>query len=88
MTNNKLETQKNPWKKIGAKLMYDNPWISLTEFDVLTPAGNQSIYGKVHFKNIAIGIIAMDADDYIYLVGQYRFPLDEYSWEIPEGVCP
>ena len=68
--------------------MYDNPWISLTEFDVITPAGTEGIYGKVHFKNIAIGVIAIDAEGYTYLVGQYRFPLDEYSWEIPEGGCP
>ena len=81
-------SQINPWKKIGDKLVYDNPWISLTEFDVITPAGTQSIYGKVHFKNIAVGIIAIDAADNIYLVGQYRFVLDAYSWEIPEGGCP
>ncbi len=88
MAFNKEEAPKNPWKKIGDKLVYDNPWISLTEFDVITPAGTQSIYGKVHFKNIAIGVIAIDADDHTYLVGQYRFPLDAYSWEIPEGGCP
>ena len=83
-----MELQKNPWIKLGDKLVYDNPWISLTEFDVITPAGTKSIYGKVHFKNIAIGVIAIDADDHTYLVGQYRFPLDAYSWEIPEGGCP
>lgn len=88
MEKNKAGSQKNPWKKIGDKLVYDNPWISLTEFDVITPAGTQSIYGKVHFKNIAIGVIAIDSDENTYLVGQYRFPLDAYSWEIPEGGCP
>ena len=88
MENKNGVAQKNPWKKLGHKLVYDNPWISLTEFEVITPAGTQSIYGKVHFKNIAIGIIVMDAEDHIFLVGQYRFPLDEYSWEIPEGGCP
>ena len=82
------ESQKNPWTKVGDKLVYDNPWISLTEFDVITPAGTKSIYGKVHFKNIAIGVIAIDAADNTYLVGQYRFVLDAYSWEIPEGGCP
>lgn len=83
-----MEMPENPWKKIGSKIIYDNPWINLTEFDVITPAGTQSIYGKVHFKNIAVGVIALDADNNTYLVGQYRFPLDLYSWEIPEGGCP
>ena len=69
-------------------MVYDNPWISLSEFNVITPAGKPGIYGKVHFKNIAIGVIAIDKDDNTYLVGQYRFVLDAYSWEIPEGGCP
>lgn len=80
--------QGNPWKKLGSELKYENPWISLTEYKVITPAGTEGIYGKVHFKNIAIGIIALDAENNIYLVGQYRFSLDLYSWEIPEGGCP
>jgi 8-oxo-dGTP pyrophosphatase MutT (NUDIX family) len=78
----------NPWKKVSSEVKYENPWISLTEFKVITPAGTNGIYGKVHFKNIAIGVIAIDSDDNTYLVGQYRFPLDLYSWEIPEGGCP
>jgi 8-oxo-dGTP pyrophosphatase MutT (NUDIX family) len=57
----------------------------VTEFDVLTPGGNPGIYGKVHFKNLAMGIIALDTEGMIPLVGQYRFPLQAYSWEIPEG---
>jgi 8-oxo-dGTP pyrophosphatase MutT (NUDIX family) len=83
-----LSKQKNPWKKISSELKYENPWISLTEYNVITPAGTNGIYGKVHFKNIAIGVIAIDSDDNTFLVGQYRFPLDLYSWEIPEGGCP
>jgi 8-oxo-dGTP pyrophosphatase MutT (NUDIX family) len=78
----------NPWKKISSEVKYENPWISLTEYKVVTPAGTNGIYGKVHFKNIAIGVIAIDSDENTYLVGQYRFPLDLYSWEIPEGGCP
>jgi 8-oxo-dGTP pyrophosphatase MutT (NUDIX family) len=84
----KMDNQQNPWKTIGNKLVYDNPWISLSEYDVITPAGNPGIYGKVHFKNIAVGVIAIDANNDTYLIGQYRFPLDLYSWEIPEGGCP
>jgi 8-oxo-dGTP pyrophosphatase MutT (NUDIX family) len=85
---NKPQNQMNPWKKLGSQMIYENPWIHLTEYKVITPAGTEGIYGKVHFKNIAIGIIAIDKDDNTYLVGQYRFPLDLYSWEIPEGGCP
>lgn len=83
-----MDNQQNPWETIGSKLVYDNPWISLSEFEVITPAGKPGIYGKVHFKNIAVGVIALDADNNTYLIGQYRFPLDLYSWEIPEGGCP
>lgn len=83
-----MQDQENPWKKISSEVKYDNPWINLKEYKVITPAGTEGIYGKVHFKNIAIGVIALDAHNNTYLVGQYRFPLDLYSWEIPEGGCP
>jgi len=75
----------NPWTKVSASEKYDNPWIKVTEYQVLNPAGNPGIYGTVHFKNLAIGIIPLDKDGYSYLVGQFRFPLEDYSWEIPEG---
>ncbi len=76
---------ENPWKKLSKKNIYDNPWIKVDEHQVLNPAGKEGIYGTVHFKHLAIGIIPLDQDGYSYLVGQYRFPLDTYSWEIPEG---
>jgi 8-oxo-dGTP pyrophosphatase MutT (NUDIX family) len=88
MAASEKQSQENPWKKISAQVKYDNPWINLTEYQVITPAGTEGIYGKVHFKNIAVGVIAIDAENNTYLVGQYRFPLDLYSWEIPEGGCP
>ena len=83
-----MSIEKNPWQTLSGKLIYDNPWIQLTEYQVITPAGTNGIYGKVHFKNIAIGVIAIDENQDTYLVGQYRYPLNEYSWEIPEGGCP
>jgi 8-oxo-dGTP pyrophosphatase MutT (NUDIX family) len=79
------EEEKNPWKIIAEKNIYDNPWISINEFDVINPGGGKGIYGKVHFKSFAIGILVLDVNMNIYLVGQYRFPLNAYSWEIPEG---
>ena len=83
-----MNEHHNPWKILKEKPLYDNPWISLTEFDVLNPAGGKGIYGKVHFKNHAIGIIPLDEDLNTYLVGQFRFSLNKYSWEIPEGGGP
>ena len=83
-----MQENKNPWKIIDKKIAYDNQWISLIHHDVINPSGNKGIYGIVHFKNYAIGIIPVDDEMNTYLVGQYRFALSEYSWEIPEGGCP
>jgi 8-oxo-dGTP pyrophosphatase MutT (NUDIX family) len=75
----------NPWTVLASRQVYDNKWIGLTEYDVINPGGGKGIYGKIHFKGLAIGIIPMDEEGYIWLVGQYRFVLNAYSWEIPEG---
>lgn len=83
-----MDEKKNPWTVLGQNVVYDNPWINVTEFDVLNPKGGKGIYGKVHFKNEAIGIIPLDEELNTYLVGQYRFAVDQYSWEIPEGGGP
>ena len=79
---------KNPWTKLSSKTLYDNPWITVVEDEVLNPKGGQGIYGTVQFKNLAIGIIPLDENQNTWLVGQYRYPLDEYSWEIPMGGGP
>jgi 8-oxo-dGTP pyrophosphatase MutT (NUDIX family) len=83
-----MNEQNNPWTVLSKKEVYDNPWIGVTQFDVLNPAGGKGIYGKVHFKNNAIGILPLDEELNTYLVGQYRFTLNKYSWEIPEGGGP
>lgn len=79
---------KNPWKTKSIKVVYDNPWLKLEEHQVVNPAGNDGIYGKIFFKNKALGIIPIDEDGNTWLVGQYRYTLDEYSWEIPMGGGP
>ena len=79
------DTTHNPWKITSEKPVYDNPWISVTEYNVINPSGGKGIYGKVHFKAFAIGVIPLDKSLNIWLVGQYRFALNQYSWEIPEG---
>ncbi len=82
----------NPWKRLNTDLRYENAWISVTEDKVLKPSGEPGIYGVVHFKNTAVGVIALyknaKKETSVILVGQYRYPLGHYSWEIPEGGCP
>jgi 8-oxo-dGTP pyrophosphatase MutT (NUDIX family) len=79
---------QNPWQTLGGSEKYDNPWINVTEYKVINPAGGHGIYGKVHFKNKAIGIVALDSSLNTWLVGQFRYTLNEFSWEIPEGGGP
>jgi 8-oxo-dGTP pyrophosphatase MutT (NUDIX family) len=83
-----METHKNTWKKLSTAIPYSNPWIEVQHHEVLNPSGGEGIYGQVNFKNIAVGVVPVDAEGNTYLVGQFRFPLEEYSWEIPEGGCP
>jgi 8-oxo-dGTP pyrophosphatase MutT (NUDIX family) len=78
----------NPWKRLQRRLVYQNPWIWVWEDQVLRPDGQPGIYGVVHFRNRAIGVVALDDRDQVLLVGQYRYPLGQYSWEIPEGGGP
>ena len=78
----------NPWTTLGRRPIYENPWISVREDQVLRPDGRPGIYGVVHFKNKAIGVLPVDEDGHVWLVGQHRYPLDAYSWEIPEGGGP
>lgn len=78
----------NPWQTLGSKEIYSNPWIRLRQDDIVNPSGNPGIYGVVSFQNKAIGILPLDEEGYTYLVGQFRYTLNAYSWEIPEGGGP
>ena len=79
---------KKSWITRSSEEKYDNSWINLTEYQIINPAGKPGIYGKVHFKNKAIGIIPLDDEMNTWLVGQHRYVLNEWSWEIPEGGGP
>lgn len=80
--------EHNPWTILDSRKIYENNWIGVTEHQVLNPSGGKGIYGEVHFRNYAIGILPLDQDMNTWLVGQYRFPIKAYSWEIPEGGGP
>lgn len=81
----KEKEQENPWKTLTTDIIYDNPWIKLTRHNVINPSNKPSVYSVVHFKNIAIGIIPLDQNNNTWIVGQFRYPLERYSWEIIEG---
>lgn len=78
----------NPWTTLSSKPVYENPWIQVREDQVLNPSGNPGIYGVVSMRNWALGIIPLDEHGNTWLVGQYRYTLDEWFWEIPMGGGP
>lgn len=83
-----LRPHGKAWSVASSKVVYDNPWITVTEYQAIAPTGRPALYGKVGFKNQAIGIVPLHADGTVTLVGQNRFSLANYSWELPEGGAP
>ncbi len=82
MTTNKTQPS---WVTHSTDIVYDNPWITVSHRNVTAPTGKDAIYGMVHFKNVAVAVIPIDEEGYTWLVGQHRYTLDCYSWEVPEG---
>ena len=76
------------WKQLSSRVVYDNDWMQVREDHVINPGGGENQYGHVHFKNRAVAIIALDEADNTWLVGQQRYTLGEYSWELPMGGAP
>ena len=77
-----------PWRRRSRDVAYANPWIEVFHDEVDRPDGSPGIYGVVHFRSAAVGVVAVADDGRLLLVGQHRYTLDEYSWEIPEGGVP
>ena len=75
---------QNPWKTISSRKVYSNPWMSVREDQVIRPDGQNGIYGVIDTR-IATGVVALTPEHEVYLVGQYRYPTDVYSWEIVQG---
>ncbi|MEO1203380.1 MAG: NUDIX hydrolase [Pseudomonadota bacterium] len=76
------------WKRLSSRTIYENPWMRVVEDEVINPGGGRHSYGNVRFKNRAVAIVALDGEDNTWLVGQSRYTLDEYSWELPMGGAP
>jgi 8-oxo-dGTP pyrophosphatase MutT (NUDIX family) len=83
-----MDESKSPWTVLSHATTYENEWIRVDHQEVLTPSGQPGIYGTVHFRGQATGVVPVDERGNVILVGQYRFPLSAYSWEIPEGGGP
>src|SRR4051812_10621064 len=87
-TNHGGPTSNGPWTRRSRRIAYQNPWVTVWHDEVTRPDGSPGIYGVVHFANLAAGVLVLDENDRVLLVGQHRYPLGEYAWEIPEGGVP
>ncbi|MEY4111251.1 MAG: hypothetical protein RLZZ46_1607 [Bacteroidota bacterium] len=85
MQKKKANEEQNPWQTVSSELMYESPWIGIIKNQVINPSGNPGVYSTIKFKNKAIGVIPLDENLNTWIVGQYRYPIERYSWEIPEG---
>jgi 8-oxo-dGTP pyrophosphatase MutT (NUDIX family) len=83
MQKNEMEI-KNPWQKLSSRKIYQNQWFRLREDKVISPGGENGVYGVIE-TSPAIAIVPVTKNLETYLVGQYRYPLDVYTWEVPEG---
>jgi 8-oxo-dGTP pyrophosphatase MutT (NUDIX family) len=83
-----LRPHGTPWRDHGGRTVFENNWVVVTEHGATAPTGAAATYGKVHFKNRAIAMLPLHDDGTVTLVGQHRFPLADYVWEIPEGGGP
>lgn len=82
------KAETDPWTTMDVRVAFETPWIRVEDHRVLNPVGRSCSYGVVRFKNVAVGVLPIDGEGCTYLVGQWRYPLGRYSWEIPEGGCP
>ncbi len=88
MSNHAPDARRSPWIRVTRRTAYENPWLTVWHDEVTRPDGQPGIYGLVHFTHLAVGVVALDDEDRVTLVGQWRYTLDDWSWEIPEGGVP
>lgn len=79
------EEDVDPWIVKGAARPFENDWFHIDAHDVIHPGGGEGTYSVIRIRRLAVGVLPIDAEGFVHLVGQWRFPLGRYSWEIPEG---
>jgi len=80
-----IPAEPNPYTVHGTRQVYDSPWIRLREDHITHRCGGERSYAVCGFRRTACGVLALDGSDRVVLVGQWRYPLETYSWEIVEG---
>ncbi|MGV6801880.1 MAG: NUDIX domain-containing protein [bacterium] len=88
MSDKPILRRQGPWTIHSEQIRFDNPWLTVTAHEVTLPSGGTGDYGVVSFKNLAVGVLPLDQEGFSWIVGQHRFPLNQYSWELPEGGGP
>jgi 8-oxo-dGTP pyrophosphatase MutT (NUDIX family) len=83
-----LRPNGRPWQPGDERVVFESNWITVTDQTAIAPTGNPARYGLVRFKNLAIAVLPLHDDGTVTLVGQHRFPLGDYTWELPEGGSP
>jgi len=79
------EEDGNPWSVTARYVPFKNDWLHIEKNDVIRPDGGAGEYTVVRLRRLAVGVLPIEPDGGVHLVGQWRFPLARYSWEIPEG---
>jgi 8-oxo-dGTP pyrophosphatase MutT (NUDIX family) len=83
-----LQAHGAPWTPGAERVAFESGWIRVTDQTAIAPTGRPAPYGLVRFKNLAVAVLPIHEDGTVTLVGQHRFPLGDYSWELPEGGSP
>ena len=83
-----MKSHSGAWRIKSGRTVYETAWVRIREYDAVAPTGAPAHYGMVSFRNLAVGVLPLDTDGSTWLVGQDRFVLGQYSWEVPEGGCP
>lgn len=79
------EEDIDPWIVKGVSRAFENAWFVVDSHAVIHPHGAEGVYSVVRPRRVAVGVLPIDDEGYVHLVGQWRFPLKRYSWEMPEG---
>ena len=83
-----LRPHGRPWRAGPPEPVTQNPWFAVESYDAVAPTGAPARYHVHRCRNLATGAVPLHADGTVTLVGQWRFPLGRYGWELPEGGAP